>query len=125
MGLEKVSILLNDVHGNYKTILRINKQRFKCKTIVKTLAEDLVSDRHQIYHCLLRGRVKQAVLELLSEPFYVLIARMETRFSNNANGYALIVCAVTACPNHFFWTSHYQKCCVLMNSNQWKCLAQA
>ncbi|MDD9144088.1 transposase family protein, partial [Enterococcus avium] len=44
-GWKKVSILLNDV-SNYKTILRINKQRFKCKHCGKTfLAEDSVSDR--------------------------------------------------------------------------------
>ena len=59
---KKVSILLNDV-SNYKTILRINKQRFKCKHYGKTfLAEDSVSDRR----CSIARRVKQAVLELLN-----------------------------------------------------------
>ncbi|WP_270268165.1 helix-turn-helix domain-containing protein, partial [Enterococcus avium] len=73
-GWEKVSILLNDV-SNYKTILRINKQRFKCKHCGKTfLAEDSVSDRR----CSIARRVKQAILELLSEPLSMsLIARMK------------------------------------------------
>ena len=73
-GWKKVSILLNDV-SNYKTILRINKQRFKCKHCGKTfLAEDSVSDRR----CSIARRVKQAILELLSEPISMsLIARMK------------------------------------------------
>lgn len=63
-GWKKVSILLNDV-SNYKTILRMMKQRFKCKACGRTfLAEDTITDRH----CFISRRVKQAILELLSEP---------------------------------------------------------
>ncbi|MEQ7177380.1 helix-turn-helix domain-containing protein, partial [Enterococcus avium] len=50
-------------------------QRFKCKHCGKTfLAEDSVSDRR----CSIARRVKQAILELLSEPLSMsLIARMK------------------------------------------------
>lgn len=73
-GWKKVSILLNDV-SNYKTILRITKQRFKCKACNRTfLAEDTVSDRH----CFIARRVKQAIIELLTEPISMsLIARFK------------------------------------------------
>lgn len=79
-GWKKVSILLNDI-SNYKTILRINKQRYKCKHCGKIfLTEDSVSD----CHCFIVCRVKQAVLERLSEPHSMsLIAPDETRFSDN------------------------------------------
>lgn len=73
-GWKKVSILLNDV-SNYKTILRIVKQRFKCKACGRTfLAEDTVSDRH----CFVARRVKQAILELLTKSISMsLIARLK------------------------------------------------
>lgn len=73
-GWKKVAILLNDV-SNYKTILRINKQRFKCNACHRTfLAEDTVSDRH----CFIARRVTLAILNLLTEPLSMaLIARLK------------------------------------------------
>lgn len=73
-GWKEVSILLNDV-SNYKTFLRLKKQRFLCKECGRTfLAEDTITDRH----CVIGRRVKQAILELLTEPISMAtISRMK------------------------------------------------
>lgn len=73
-GWKEVSIILNDV-SNYKTILRMKKQRFLCKDCGRTfLAEDTITDRH----CVIGRRVKQAILELLTEPISMAtISRMK------------------------------------------------
>lgn len=73
-GFKEGTIQLNDV-SEYKTFLRLKKQRFRCKTCGRTfIAETSVADRH----CSIARRVKLAIAEKLSQPLSMsMIAHMK------------------------------------------------
>lgn len=73
-GFKEVTIQLNDV-SEYKTLLKMKKQRFRCKTCGKTsIAETSVADRH----CSIARRVKLAIAEKLSQPLSMsMVARLK------------------------------------------------
>lgn len=73
-GFKTVRYLLNDV-SEYKTYLKIKKQRFRCKICGKTfIAASSVADRY----CSIARRVKLSIDEKLMEPFSMAtIARMK------------------------------------------------
>lgn len=73
-GFKEVTIQLNDV-SEYQTLLKMKKQRFRCKTCGKTfVAETSVADRH----CSIARRVKLAVTEKLTQPLSMsMVARMK------------------------------------------------
>ncbi|WP_336622452.1 helix-turn-helix domain-containing protein [Enterococcus sp.] len=73
-GFKEGTLQLNDV-SEYQTLLRLKKQRFRCKTCGKTfITETNVADRH----CSIARRVELAIAEKLSQPLSMsMIAHMK------------------------------------------------
>ncbi|MBU5362784.1 transposase family protein [Enterococcus raffinosus] len=76
-GSKMVSIQLNKV-SEYKTILKLKKQRFKCKSCERTFcAECQLTDRH----CSISRRVKLAIGAYLDKPMSMTLIAEHLRVS--------------------------------------------